>query len=79
MNTPHDLDDQSAAVALLAIAETLEAQHSPNSARACRYAAARLLEIPELAFRVAHPSVTSPGDALNRVVEFITNQQRGIE
>lgn len=75
----HDLDDQSAAVALLAIAETLEAQHSPNSARACRYAASRLLAIPTLASRVAHPSVTSPAEALNRVVEFIVDQQKGIE
>lgn len=76
--TQHDLDDQSAAVALLAIAETLETQHAPNSARACRYAAARLLSIPSLASRVAHPSVTSTADALDRVVEFIVDQQRGI-
>lgn len=72
-----DWDDQKAAIVLLAMAQNLRADSKTPRAEACEYAAARLLSIPTLASQLTHPSITTKHDALQQVVRFITDQNKG--
>lgn len=69
--------DDKAALVLLAVAQNFRADGKTPRAEACEYAAARLLSIPTLASQLTHPSITTKHDALQQVVRFITDQNKG--
>lgn len=72
-----DWTDDKAALVLLAVAQNFRADGKTPRAEACEYAAARLMSIPNLASMLSHPSIKTPSDALNQVVRFIVDQNRG--
>lgn len=69
--------DDKVAMVLLAVAQNFRADGKTPRAEACEYAAARLLSIPTLASQLTHPSITTKHDALQQVVRFITDQNKG--